>query len=138
MQTTKAPQEPRESYLSILVIEDDEPVAQVLKFMLERQNYAVTIIADGRAARTQIESGTNPPSLILLDVILPYVDGFELLGLIRAQEGWTLTPVIMLTAKTTEQDIVRALDAGANEYVVKPFQPDELLDLIQRYLREVP
>ena len=138
MQTTKAPQEPRESYLSILVIEDDEPVAQVLKFMLEQQNYAVTIIADGRAARTQIESGTNPPSLILLDVILPYVDGFELLGLIRAQEGWTLTPVIMLTAKTTEQDIVRALDAGANEYVVKPFQPDELLDLIQRYLREVP
>ena len=138
MQTTKAPQEPRESNLSILVIEDDEPVAQVLKFMLEQQNYAVTIIADGRAARTQIESGTNPPSLILLDVILPYVDGFELLGLIRAQEGWTLTPVIMLTAKTTEQDIVRALDAGANEYVVKPFQPDELLDLIQRYLREVP
>ena len=138
MQTTKAPQEPRESYLSILVIEDDEPVAQVLKFMLEQQNYAVTIIADGRAARTQIESGTNPPSLILLDVILPYVDGFELLGLIRAQEGWTLTPVIMLTAKTTEQDIVRALDAGANEYVVKPFQPDELLDLIQRYLLEVP
>ena len=138
MQTTKALQEPRESCPSILVIEDDEPVAQVLKFMLEQQNYAVTLIGDGRAARTQIESSRNPPALILLDVVLPYVDGFELLGLIRTQDGWTSTPVIMLTAKTSEQDIVRALDAGANEYIVKPFQPDELLALIQRYLREVP
>ena len=138
MQTTKAQQEPRESCPSILVIEDDEPVAQVLKFMLEQQNYSVTLIGDGRAARTQIESSRNPPALILLDVVLPYVDGFELLGLIRTQDGWTSTPVIMLTAKTSEQDIVRALDAGANEYIVKPFQPDELLALIQRYLREVP
>ena len=138
MQTTKAQQEPRESCPSILVIEDDEPIAQVLKFMLEQQNYAVTLIGDGRAARTQIESSRNPPALILLDVVLPYVDGFELLGLIRTQDGWTSTPVIMLTAKTSEQDIVRALDAGANEYIVKPFQPDELLALIQRYLREVP
>ena len=138
MQTTKALQEPRESCPSILVIEDDEPIAQVLKFMLEQQNYAVTLIGDGRAARTQIESSRNPPALILLDVVLPYVDGFELLGLIRTQDGWTSTPVIMLTAKTSEQDIVRALDAGANEYIVKPFQPDELLALIQRYLREVP
>ena len=138
MQTTKAPQEPRESCPSILVIEDDEPVAQVLKFMLEQQNYAVTLIGDGRAARTQIESSPNPPALILLDVVLPYVDGFELLGLIRTQDGWISTPVIMLTAKTSEQDIVRALDAGANEYIVKPFQPDEVLALIRRYLREVP
>ena len=138
MQTTKAQQEPRESCPGILVIEDDEPIAQVLKFMLEQQNYAVTLIGDGRAARTQIESSRNPPALILLDVVLPYVDGFELLGLIRTQDGWTSTPVIMLTAKTSEQDIVRALDAGANEYIVKPFQPDELLALIQRYLREVP
>ena len=138
MQTTKAQQEPRESCPSILVIEDDEPVAQVLKFMLEQQNYAVTLIGDGRAARTQIENSPNPPALILLDVVLPYVDGFELLGLIRTQDGWTSTPVIMLTAKTSEQDIVRALDAGANEYIVKPFQPDELLALIRRYLREVP
>ena len=138
MQTTKAQQEPRESCPSILVIEDDEPVAQVLKFMLEQQNYAVTLIGDGRAARTQIESSRNPPALILLDVVLPYVDGFELLGLIRTQDGWTSTPVIMLTAKTSEQDIVRALDAGANEYIVKPFQPDELLALIRRYLQKVP
>ena len=138
MQTSKAPQKPSKSFPSILVIEEDEPVAQVLKFMLEQQNYAATIIADGRTARTQIESSPNPPALILLDVVLPYVDGFELLGLIRTQDGWASTPVIMLTAKTSEQDIARALDAGANEYIVKPFQPDELLALIRRYLREVP
>ena len=138
MQTKKAAQKPRESYPSILVIEDDKPVAQVLKFMLEQQNYDATIITDGRAARTQIKSSPNPPALILLDVVRPYVDGFELLGLIRTQNGWTSTPVIVLTAKTSEQDIVRALDAGANEYIVKPFQPDELLALIGRYLQKVP
>ncbi|MDQ3270551.1 MAG: response regulator transcription factor [Pseudomonadota bacterium] len=137
MQTSQAPQEVHEPPQSIWVIDDDAPVAQVLKFMLERQNYNVTVIADGRAASTKIENSTNPPTLILLSLMLPYLDGFELLGLIRAHDDWKSTPVIILTTKTAEQDIVRALDAGANDYVVKPFQPDELLARIRRYLREV-
>lgn len=119
---------------SVLVIEDDDHIAHVLKFMLERQQYRVTVVSDGRAARTAIESG-SVPGLVLLDVMLPYIDGFELVRIARAQAGWQDVPIVMLTAKTMEQDIVRALDAGANDYVLKPFQPNELLARLRRYLK---
>jgi DNA-binding response OmpR family regulator len=119
---------------SVLVIEDDEHIAHVLKFMLERQQYQVTVVSDGRAARAAIESGAVP-DLVLLDVMLPYIDGFELVRIARAQAGWQDVPIVMLTAKTMEQDIVRALDAGASDYVLKPFQPNELLARLRRYLK---
>jgi two-component system, OmpR family, alkaline phosphatase synthesis response regulator PhoP len=64
--------------------------------------------------------------------MLPFFDGFQLVGMVRAQAGWETVPVIMLTAKTQERDIVRALDAGANDYIVKPFQPKELLARVRR------
>lgn len=123
---------------TVLVIEDDDHIAQILKFMLERQGYAVSLAADGRAAREAIETFTAVPSLVLLDVMLPYVDGFELVGIIRAQAGWDTVPVIMLTAKNMEKDIVRALDAGASDYIVKPFQPNELLARIRRHVKGSP
>jgi DNA-binding response OmpR family regulator len=66
--------------------------------------------------------------------MLPYVDGFEIIGLIRAQAGWEGVPVLMLTAKNTERDTVRALDAGADDFIIKPFQPQELLARLRRYL----
>ena len=75
------------------------------------------------------------PDLVLLDVMLPYVDGFEIVGLIRAQAGWEAVPVLMLTAKNTERDTVRALDAGANDFIIKPFQPQELLARLRRFLK---
>ncbi|WP_256077299.1 response regulator transcription factor [Massilia sp. YIM B04103] len=120
----------------ILVIEDDEHIGQILIYMLERQGYRTLLAADGLAARKAIEEASELPSLVLLDVMLPYIDGFEVVRLIRACPEWKDVPVLMLTAKHTEQDIVRALDAGANDYVVKPFQPNELLARVRRYLRE--
>jgi DNA-binding response OmpR family regulator len=63
------------------------------------------------------------------------VDGFEIVGQIRAREGWQDTPVIMLTAKNTERDTVRALDAGADDFIIKPFQPQELLARLRRFLK---
>lgn len=119
---------------SILVVEDDEHISQVLRFMLERQGYRVTHMADGRAASDYI-AANGPPNLVLLDVMLPYVDGFEIVALIRAQAAWREVPVLMLTAKNTERDTVRALDAGANDFVIKPFQPQELLARVRRFLR---
>lgn len=121
---------------SILLIEDDEHIAQVLKFVLERHEYAVTIATDGRIAKALIESTATPPDLILLDVMLPYVDGFELIRIVRDQENWASTPIVMLSAKATEQDIVRALDSGANDYMLKPFQMEELLARVRRFIRE--
>jgi DNA-binding response OmpR family regulator len=119
---------------TVLVVEDDVHIAHVLTFMLERQGYHVTHVADGRAASAHVVA--NPaPDLVLLDVMLPYVDGFEIVGLIRAQEAWRETPVIMLTAKNTERDTVRALDAGADDFIIKPFQPQELLARLRRFLK---
>jgi DNA-binding response OmpR family regulator len=120
---------------SILVVEDDEHIGQLLRFMLERQGYAVHLATDGRAASSYIDSSPAAPDLVLFDVMLPYIDGFELVALARARAGWESVPIVMLTAKTLERDIVRALDAGANDYIVKPFQPNELLARLRRFLK---
>ena len=120
-----------------LVIEDDEHTRQLLQFMLERESYRVRLVRDGRAAKTFIEN-EPAPAIALMDVMLPFVDGFQLVALVRAQPGWETVPVIMLTAKTQERDIVRALDAGANDYIVKPFQPKELLARVRRLAGVAP
>ena len=119
---------------TVLVVEDDVHIAHVLTFMLERQGYRVIHVADGRAAAEHV-AASPAPDLVLLDVMLPYVDGFEIVGQIRAQAGWQDTPVIMLTAKNTERDTVRALDAGADDFIIKPFQPQELLARLRRFLK---
>jgi len=119
---------------TVLVVEDDDHISQVLRFMLERQGYQVVHMADWRAAVQHVAQAI-PPGLVLLDVMLPYVDGFEILGRIRATPAWREVPVLMLTAKSSEHDAVRALDAGANDFVTKPFQPQELLARVRRYLR---
>lgn len=124
------------SMSSILVVEDDDHISQILKFMLERQGWRTMIATDGMAARKLVEEGQEKPALILLDVMLPYIDGFELVRIVRATAGWERIPIVMLTAKNMERDIVRALDAGANDYIVKPFQPNELLARVRRYLKD--
>lgn len=121
--------------LRILVVEDDADISYVIRFMLEREGFAVEVAGDGRQAEARITTG-DPPALAVLDVMLPFVDGFQLLRTIRATAGWSAVPVIMLTAKSQEGDIVRALDAGASDYVVKPFQPEELLARVRRLVRK--
>ena len=122
---------------TILVIEDDEHIAELVSFMLEREGHAVRILADGESAYQHVLSAP-PPGLVLLDAMLPYRDGLSLLGSIRAQAGWATVPIVMLTARSLERDIVQALEAGANDYIVKPFQPQELLARVRRYLRSTP
>ena len=124
MNTQKSPR-------SALVVEDDEHISHLLQFMLKRDGFVVHVARDGRQAKNFIETST-PPDIVLLDVMLPFFDGFSLVAILRAQPGWKNTPVIMLTAKTQERDIVRALDAGANDYMLKPFQPAELLARVRR------
>ena len=118
---------------SILVIEDDDNIASLLQFMLEREGHAVTLLADGEAAHRHLQS-QPPPHLVLLDAMLPYRDGLSLLADLRGREGWKTVPVVMLTARSLERDIVTALDAGASDYVIKPFQPHELLARVRRLL----
>jgi DNA-binding response OmpR family regulator len=118
---------------SILIIEDDESIAELLRFMVERDGHEAVLLADGGAARQHILTAP-PPTLVLLDAMLPYRDGLALLGDMRASDSWKSVPVIMLTAKSLERDIVRALEAGASDYVIKPFQPQELMARVRRLL----
>jgi two-component system alkaline phosphatase synthesis response regulator PhoP len=118
-----------------LVAEDDEQLAYILRFILEREGYQVHAAGDGLSARKLI-STLPPPSIVLLDVMLPQVDGYELLAQLRSSAGWQAVPVIMLTARSQERDIVRGLEAGANDYMVKPFKPEELRARIRRLLKK--
>ncbi len=118
----------------VLVVEDDEIISYLLDFRLKREGFEVLLATDGYQADEFLENGT-PPDLGLLDVMLPYVDGFELIARLRSKPAWVDVPVIMLTSKSQEQSIVRALDAGANDYVLKPFRPDELMARLRRLLK---
>lgn len=118
----------------ILVVEDDADIAYLLEFMLTREGFAVRHAAEGRAARELIDT-LPPPALVLLDVMLPYLDGFQLLKHARAKPAWNAVPIVMLTSKNQEHDIVRALDSGADDYLLKPFQPNELVARLRRHLR---
>lgn len=117
----------------VLIAEDDEQIAYLLQFLLEREGYRVVRAADGREA-LRLMAEIAPPALVILDVMMPYADGFAVLAQMRATSGWREVPVIMLTARSQEKDIVRAFDAGANDYIVKPFLPDELKARIRRLL----
>jgi DNA-binding response OmpR family regulator len=120
--------------LTALVVEDDEQIAHILRFILEREGFEVHAAADGRAAEQLIDS-LAPPAIATLDVMLPHADGYELLARIRARPGWAAVPVILLTARSQEKDIVRALDQGANDYLIKPFKPDELRARVRRLVK---
>lgn len=119
-----------------LVVEDDGQIAYLLRFILEREGFKVELASDGRVAQELLEK-LAPPALVMLDVMLPYVDGYQLLSMVRARPEWKQVPVLMLTAKSQEKDIVRALDSGAADYLVKPFKPDELRARIKQLVRAV-
>lgn len=119
----------------ILVVEDNEDLAHLLSYILQREGFEVTRLGDGKSAAECIEDGT-PPEAVLLDVMLPYANGFELLEKIRGSDSWSRVPVLVLSGKTQEEVIVRALESGANDYLSKPFQPQELLARLRRIMRQ--
>ena len=118
----------------ILIVEDDEQIAYLLQFMLEREGFRVRAAADGRQALT-LAVEEPLPDAVLLDSMLPFHSGFELIRMLRGLAGLETVPIIMLTGRSRESDIVRALDAGASDYILKPFQPSELMARLRRQLR---
>lgn len=121
----------------ILVVEDDEGIARALRRGLAFEGYTVEVAPDGVAALDALRSA-NPPEVVVLDIMLPVVDGLEVLRRLREAErttGAPPTPVILLTARDTVDDRVGGLDAGADDYLVKPFALDELLARIRALLR---
>jgi len=117
----------------ILAVEDEEEIQTLLRYNLERQGYAVTSAFTGEQAWDSIIA--RPPDLALLDIMLPGIDGLALLRRIRVGAVTSRIPVIMLTAKGDEDEIVKGLELGADDYVTKPFSPKVLMARVAATLR---
>ncbi|MCL6452830.1 MAG: response regulator transcription factor [Alicyclobacillus sp.] len=115
---------------TVMVVEDEAPIADIVRFALEREGYQVVVATDGAAALDAFR--TQPPDLVLLDVMLPEVDGFTVCREMRAASN---VPIIMLTAREAEVDKVLGLELGADDYVTKPFSIRELLARVRANLR---
>src|SRR5689334_10621624 len=114
----------------VLLVEDDLDLREVTTYALRRAGFNVVTASDGQYALTQTEN--ERPSIILLDVNLPKIDGFEVCRRIRQDYD---TPIIMLTARVDEEDIVRGLHLGADDYVGKPFSPKQLIARMKAIMR---
>ncbi len=117
----------------ILVVEDDDDILQLLKYNLAKEGYLVTGVASGEEALKAVK--LNVPDLILLDLMLPGVDGLEVCRMLKRDDQTSRIPIIMLTAKGEEADIVTGLELGADDYVTKPFSPRVLLARVRTVLR---
>ena len=114
----------------VLVVDDDNNICEVLNMYLKSSGYDTRVVYDGK--RAQEEFINYKPDLVLLDVMIPSVDGIDVLKWIRREGS---TPVIMLTAKGDTFDKVLALELGADDYVVKPFEPKELMARVKAVMR---
>jgi two-component system phosphate regulon response regulator PhoB len=117
----------------ILVIEDEEDIQELIRFNLEKENYKVTCRSTGEEGLKAALA--SPPDLVLLDLMLPGMDGLTVCRRLRADEKTSAVPVIMLTAKSAEADIVTGLELGADDYVTKPFSPRVLLARVRAIRR---
>jgi len=119
--------------MRILVVEDEEKLASSLKKGLEKEGFAVDVLYDGESAQKRIEMNYKDYDLIILDLMLPKRDGFEICRNVRNID--IVTPILVLTARDAVDDKVSALDGGADDYLVKPFSFSELLARIRALLR---
>ncbi|MDF1768894.1 phosphate regulon transcriptional regulator PhoB [Maricaulis sp.] len=119
----------------VLVVEDEDALATLLQYNLEKEGYSVAVARDGEEALIQAEEST--PDLVLVDWMLPKVSGIEVCRRLRGRQETANVPIIMLTARGEETDRVRGLDTGADDYVVKPFSMTELFARIRAVLRRI-
>lgn len=116
----------------ILAADDDEDILELVAFRLERSGYGVVKAHDGEEALRLARE--HLPALIVLDVMMPKLDGYEVTRALRADEATRRIPVILLTARVQDADVQRGFDAGADDYVRKPFSPQELRSRVQAIL----
>ena len=132
IQTEESSEQP-----TILLAEDDTLTARLIVHRLQREGYIVVHHPDGQSAlEAAQEAGAGAYALAILDVKMPRMDGFELLGRIKEDPELASTPVVMLTGMGAEHDVVRALSGGADDYILKPFSPTELALRVQRLLAQ--
>ncbi|RKT88315.1 DNA-binding response regulator, OmpR family, contains REC and winged-helix (wHTH) domain [Saccharopolyspora antimicrobica] len=116
----------------VLVAEDDPKQAELIRRYLERDGHQVVVVGDGRAAID--EARRRLPDLVVLDVMMPKVDGLDVCRVLRAESD---VPIVLLTARTTEDDVLLGLDLGADDYITKPYSPRQLAARVRAILRRV-
>ena len=116
----------------ILIVDDDENIAELISLYLMKECYDTKIVGDGESALKEVP--VFKPNLILLDLMLPGMDGLEAIRKIRANDAWKKLPVLVLTAKDKEYDKVAGLDGGADDYMTKPFSPSELVARVKAHM----
>jgi len=117
----------------ILVVDDEEDIQELLRYNLSKEGYEVACVGTGEAALESVRS--TPPDLLVLDLMLPGVDGLEVCKALKADSKTAHVPIVMLTAKGEEADVVTGLELGADDYVTKPFSPRVLLARVRAVLR---
>jgi DNA-binding response OmpR family regulator len=117
----------------VLVVEDDADIAQLLVHYLDKAGFATEVATSGRDGLAALSA--RPPDLLILDLMLPQVDGLEVCRLTRSNEATAAIPIIMLTARAEESDRIVGLELGADDYLAKPFSPNELVARVRALLR---
>lgn len=117
----------------ILIVDDEADLVETIRFPLEKEGYTVLVSYNGEDALNQARK--ENPDLIILDVMLPKLDGYKVCRLLKFDERYKHIPILMLTAKIQEKDKLLGKETGADEYITKPFDIGELLEKIKSYLR---
>jgi len=115
--------------MSVLIVEDEPNIVMSLEFLMENAGYRVRVVHDGRSALEEIKK--EPPSIVLLDIMLPDRDGFSVCESIRANSDWQDVRILMLTAKGRDMDREKGLALGADEYITKPFSTRDLVEKVK-------
>jgi DNA-binding response OmpR family regulator len=118
----------------ILIVDDEEDILEVLKFRLEANDYEVMTASDGQEGLNKARS--EKPDLMILDLMLPKIDGYKVCRMLKFDETYKSIPIIMVTAKSQQKDEDLGREMGADAYVMKPFEPEILLDKIRELLRK--
>jgi DNA-binding response OmpR family regulator len=121
----------------VLIVEDDPDIAESLRYNLERDGLKAVIAETGEKGLAAALDAKNPPALVILDIMLPGMSGTELCRRLRREPATRRTPIIMLTARTTEADRIAGLDLGADDYITKPFSVREVMARVRAVLRRV-
>jgi len=119
----------------ILAVDDEKHIVKLVQVNLERQGYEVITAYDGKEALQKVEA--EHPDLVVLDVMMPYMDGFEVLQNLRRNPSTRDIPVIMLTAKAQDADVFKGWQSGVDCYLTKPFNPMELVSFVKRIFKSI-
>ncbi len=119
----------------ILIVDDEEDILSVLKFRLEANNYEVLTASDGQEGLNKAR--TERPDLLILDLMLPKLDGYKVCRMLKFDEIYKTIPIIMFTAKALQKDEELGKEMGADAYIAKPFEPEILLEKIRQLLKKI-